>query len=83
MLHDNQTSTALHLQLDLTSSMRRLPKQVPRVSSRLIDNSHCKAQLPADADTDHITAEIENGELIVRVPREQAQQASGHTVEVQ
>ena len=27
------------------------------------------AQLPANSDVDHITAEIENGELTVRVPR--------------
>ena len=47
------------------------------------DQFHGCAQLPADADLDHIAAEIENGELTIHVPRDKAHQTKGHTVEVQ
>ena len=41
------------------------------------------AQLPAESDLDHITAEIENGELTVRVPRDAGKGKGDQRVDVQ
>ena len=40
-------------------------------------------QLPADSELDHVTAEIEHGELTVRVPRGKGKDGGDQGLDVQ
>ncbi len=47
------------------------------------DNCVAAAQLPDNVDTEHVEAKLENGELIVKVPKVEQPEKAGRIINVQ